>query len=66
MTRRSHRVPREVLDFFEDGDRGIWSIREHARREHARPLWRPVAKFVGMTLAWAALTFVVLLLWLHH
>jgi hypothetical protein len=60
MTRRSHRVPREVLDFFEEGDRGEWSIREHLRQR-----WRPVA-LVGRTLAWAALAFVVLLLWLHH
>jgi hypothetical protein len=79
--RRSHRVPREVLDLFEaDDGRGEWTIREHRRplefeadgrgtwtvREHRRQGWRPVAKFVGTALAWAALTFGVLLLWLHH
>jgi hypothetical protein len=63
MTRhRPHRVPREVIDFFEaDDGRGEWAIREHSRQG-----WRPVATFVGRTLAWAAFTFGVLLLWLHH
>jgi hypothetical protein len=42
MTRPAHRIPREVIDFFEADDRrGEWSIREHSRLKRQ---WRWVRR----------------------
>jgi hypothetical protein len=51
---------RPVLDFFEGDDgAGTWTVREHSK-------WRPIARFAGTALAWAALVFFAFVLWLHH
>ena len=62
MTRhRSHRVPREVIDFFEADDRrGTWTIREHSQ---LRRQWRWVRRapvIVQIIIALFALTWFML------
>jgi hypothetical protein len=61
MTRRSHRVPREVIDFFEaDDHRGTWTIREHSQLKRQ---WRWVRRapiMVQIIIALFALTWFML------